>query len=312
MKFFYQKSTISFLLLPFSLIYLAIFLIRNFLIKQEKLANKVVICIGNASVGGAGKTPTAILVAKILQEKGLKTCFLSRGYGRKSKGFLKLNEAMDKGKTGDEPRLLLKIAPVYLFSSYKEVLKNQSSIAENIIIMDDGFQNPSIHKDFTILVVDGKLKFGNGFLLPAGPLREPVFRAVSRANIVFNVEGEGAVQSARQEFKIKRNYVLECEKASYLAFSGLAINQKFFDSLEKLGLKILQKIEFKDHHDYSEEELTEILEKSRKINCTPITTEKDFVKIPQHLQPFFAKLEMTFSLENQEELTNQLKKFKIL
>jgi tetraacyldisaccharide 4'-kinase len=290
--FFYQKSLISILLLPLSALFFISTLLRNCFIKPKKIANKFVICVGNVTVGGAGKTPSAILLAKLLKSEGLKVCFLSRGYGRKSKGFKCLSSNMNAEETGDEPRLLLEVAPVYLFSSYREIIANQSLILEDVIIMDDGFQNPSIIKDFNILVVDGKLKFGNGFLLPAGALREPVSSALSRANAVFNIEGEG-VQTAIPEFILTRSFYLsENWRGGYLAFSGLAINQKFFSSLEKLGLKVEQKLEFKDHHFYTRSELEKIIMDADKKGLKPITTEKDFVKIPHDLQPKFCVLKM--------------------
>lgn len=297
-KFFYQKSIIPLFLIPFSVLFYLATIIRNLLIKPHFLKGKFVICIGNATAGGGGKTPSAILIAKALKRMGFSVCFLSRGYGRKTKGFSIASQLEGAMHTGDEVQLLLRVAPVYLFSSYSEVFLNQSLIKESVIIMDDGFQNPSIIKNFSVLVVDGKLRFGNGFLLPAGPLRESPISAISRADAIFNIKGKAL--GLQNEYQIGTSFEMGeiSRDANYLAFCGLASNQKFFLSLEELGLKVVKKLEFEDHHNYSNKDVEGILRLASEQGLTPITTEKDVVKIPLNQRHLFCVLKIELTLED--------------
>ena len=307
-KFYYQKKNLlSFALLPFGLMFLMISFARNSLIKffrQKKLEGKFVICVGNLTLGGAGKTPSAIFIAEILQEMGLEICFLSKGYGRKSKGFQivsKNSEIANAAETGDEPQILKKIAPVYLFSKYSEISQNISKIKEKIIIMDDGLQNPSIYKNFIFLIIDGIAKFGNGFPFPAGPLRE----LSHQSDIILQIEGK----NDKAIILTKEYELVNAGKAeNFIAFAGLAINEKFFASARKIGLNLIKTVEFEDHHAYTENEILNLLELAKELKCKLITTEKDFVKIPNTLAPEIAVLKLTLvtSVENKEKIKQKI------
>lgn len=308
-KFYYQKKNLlSFALLPLGLMFLIISFTRNLLIKffrQKKLEGKFLICVGNLTLGGAGKTPSAIFVAEILQEMGLEVCFLSKGYGRKSKGFLavsKDSKITNAAETGDEPQILKKIAPVYLFSKYSEITQNISQIKEKIIIMDDGLQNPSIYKNFIFLIIDGIAKFGNGLPFPAGPMRE----LIHKSDITLQIEGE----NEKAIILTKEYELINAENTeNFIAFSGLAINEKFFASARKIGLNLVKTVEFEDHHAYTENEILNLLQLAKELKCKLITTEKDFVKIPNTLAPEIAvlKLKLATSLENKAKIKSRLR-----
>ena len=184
--FWTKRNFIAFALLPCSAIYFCGFLLTKFFTKTQKIS-KPVICVGNLIAGGSGKTPTAIAVGKILHEIGINFAFLSRGYMRDGSTFLMLDKA-DYSKAeivGDEPLLLLETAPTFvstdrLFGA-KQIEKMNKFSA---ILLDDGMQNNSLHRDFTIMVVDGKVGFGNNFLIPAGPMREPASSGLKKADLV--------------------------------------------------------------------------------------------------------------------------------
>lgn len=304
-KFYYtSKGFLAFCLLPFSLVFLALSCIRNFFIKSVQMKDKIIICVGNATMGGAGKTPSCIFLAQILKEKGIDVCFASKGYGRKTKGFMKLEAFHNANEVGDEALLLKEIAPVYLFSKYKELLENSIQIKEKVIIMDDGMQNPTIQKDITFLIIDSKLQFGNGFLFPAGPLRQTINSAICQASAILKIGADDfALQIPKPIFTIEKKFT-NIPKASekFLAFSGLAINEKFFSTLEALNINVEKKIEFQDHHFYSSKEMEDILNIAQSLNLKIITTQKDIVKIDPEFLPHIQFLKMDFSSNQKDEV----------
>lgn len=328
-SFYYQKKGMaSFLLFPFSLIFLAFAKIRNFFIKPFTLQGKFVICIGNATLGGAGKTPAAIFIGALLKEQQLNFCFLSKGYGRKSSGFFEVKPESDPFHAGDEPTLLAKHGRTFVFSKYEEIKKNIQYIKENIIIMDDGMQNSSIYKNLTFLITDMSLKFGNGFIFPAGPLRESKEKAISKADAiialyeksdhksrfftdkpVFSLEkhyflleenNTDCSTDSSIDYKIKEQHLKENlpRKEGYLAFSGLASNEKFFNSLEASEINVKTKIRFKDHHAYTLNDIKYIKEQAGKTDLKIITTQKDYTKIKKYDLSCFV---WYLQLKNREE-----------
>ena len=168
-QFWNANSWQSYILLPFSFLFVFASFIRKLLVNPQKAKGKFIICVGNIAVGGTGKTPVAIALSKELK-KHHTVCFLTKGYKRHTKGFICMSNQMMPFQTGDEPRLLFEHAPVYLYSHAKEVFQNIFKIKQKIIIMDDGLQNLGIIKDFSILVI-GENGFGNGRIFPSGPLR---------------------------------------------------------------------------------------------------------------------------------------------
>lgn len=311
-KFFYQKPRLAFLLLPFSLVFWALSNLRKLFVKERKLQGKFVICVGNLTLGGAGKTPSALFLGEILKKKGISFCFLTRGYGRETTGFFKASPRQSATEVGDEPLLLLKTASVYLFSKYSEIFKNITEIKEKVVIMDDGLQNPAVFKDYKIIVVDGKFGFGNGLLFPAGPLREPLYKGLLKTDMVFEIGVGGSIKDFQLKSFLKHNTFILHRKYSltesinkntkFLAFSGLALNQKFFNSLKELGLNIVKTVEFQDHHFYTEEELKNLLKEGLQL----ITTEKDIVKIPIQFQKKILVLKLALESKKINEIEDKL------
>ncbi len=315
-KFWLEKNFISYLLLPLSLIYLAVTTIINFC-KEPYKSTKPIICIGNITVGGSGKTPVALEVGKILRDAGINFCYLSRGYKAKEDKFGFVNVALENAeKTGDEPLLLAEIAPTFIaknrFDGVKEIEKNEKIQA---IIIDDGMQNNSIKADALFLVIDAKVQFGNGFLFPAGPLREKLASGLKKADFVIVIGDKNAkLRRILRDKKVIKAQIKEKNIASFLdqkliAFCGLAYPQKFFSYLEEQGLEVVDSKPFSDHHFYSENQLQNLLDLAHKKNAKLITTKKDWVKFPQKFKEKISYLDIELELENKGFVRDEIMKF---
>lgn len=287
--FYFSKiSVLSIVLLPFSILFYILSVLRNLLINQVTLKDKFVICIGNATVGGAGKTPSAIFVGKLLREMDQDFCFISKGYGRRTKGFIEVKDVDLPMITGDEPLLLKKHGKVFVFSKYKDIVENLPKIKERIIIMDDGMQNPKIKKDITILVVDSILQFGNSMLLPAGPMRESLKSALKKSDAIFCIgpvtnQLQTKIKTNLPIFEFSKSYKFsgtEAERVeNFIAVSGLANNVKFFSGLKEMELNVVANLEYDDHHCYTKHDIINIRSHAQKLHAKIITTEKDFIKL---------------------------------
>ena len=276
-----------------------------------KKAQKVdipVICIGNLTAGGTGKTPTAVSLALMLQNAGLHPHFLSRGYHGTLQNTRVNPTIHTPRQVGDEPLLLAQTAPTFINADrYQGALMAQQNQAQ-CILMDDGFQNPSLYKDLSFLVIDGNFGFGNKKCIPAGPLREHISDGIKRA--------QAALIIGDDEYNLSTTLPLPCFKGKIvaqkpdlqsnrvMAFAGIGRPQKFYTSLLEQGIELVKTFDFPDHHFYTEEELQNILTEARAAQVEVITTGKDFVEIPQHLQPQFKVLEIAIQWENPIELQN--------
>lgn len=248
-----------------------------------------VLCIGNLVSGGGGKTPTALALMALLREQGLvkNPCFLSRGYGGALTGPVLVDPAIHTASdVGDEPLLLAKTAPTIIAKNRVDGAHHAKKLMYDFIIMDDGLQNPSLHKDISIIVIDGASGFGNELLLPAGPLRTPIHRGMKNADAVLLIgeditnalrhvpEGKPVLRATVQPVKIIN------PAPAYYAFCGLAHPAKFQRSLQELGLNIAGFAAYPDHHPYSEQDINDLKNKAKLLNARLITTAKDAVKIP--------------------------------
>jgi tetraacyldisaccharide 4'-kinase len=245
-----------------------------------------VICVGNLTAGGTGKTPVALALAEAFATQGLKPAFLTRGYGGCEAGPLAVDPARHSARdVGDEPLLLARAHPTIVSRNRPAGAEAACRLGAGLLIMDDGFQNPSLFKDLGLIVVDAATGFGNGHLIPAGPLREKVPRGLSRAAAVVLL-GEGPAPSQLAGFHgavLRARLVPDDEAAQKLrrqtvfAFAGIGRPQKFFDSLTALGARIGGAVPFPDHHPYSDAEISGL--KARAKSLTLVTTEKDFLRL---------------------------------
>jgi len=273
-----------------------------------------VICVGNLTAGGAGKTPTAIALARHLQARDAEPHILTRGYGGCERGPLRIDpEIHDAARVGDEPLLLAKAAPTWVSKDRVAGALAAIEAGASHIVMDDGLQNPHLAKDLALLVVDGAVGFGNRRLLPAGPLREQVDQALSRIDAVIVIGDDRTGVNARLPAGLTR-LSAEClpegpidhlRGQRVLAFAGIGRPGKFYETLERIGAEIVEIRSFPDHHRYVPAEISELIAKARQFDAACVTTEKDHVRLPVNLRNFVEKLAIRVTIHEPERL-NQL------
>jgi tetraacyldisaccharide 4'-kinase len=250
-----------------------------------------VVCIGNPTVGGAGKTPTALAVACMLADVGETPVFLSRGYGGRLSGPLQVYPAMHRAiDIGDEPLLLARAATTIVAHDRVKGAQMAETAGASVIVMDDGFQNPSLAKDFSVLVVDGGRGIGNGEIIPAGPLRAPLGAQVDRAQAVIVVgEGDagGVADEARKRalpvFRARlmpdTSFIATLGGSRVLAFAGIGDPEKFFATLRAAGVAVATTRSFADHHRYTRGEAQALCDAAERDGLVLVTTEKDLARM---------------------------------
>lgn len=258
-----------------------------------------VMCIGNLTAGGTGKTPIAIAIGERLKARGLRIAFLSRGYGADVPGAMVVDAREDTAAdVGDEPLMLSQHAMTIVSPDRPAGARLAVSRGAQVIVMDDGFQNPSLTKDLAFVVVDSVRGFGNGCLIPAGPLRERIEDGLSRAQAVI-VMGDGFVTLPQSKPTLRARLVpLESEPARLkdkrvVAFAGIGEPQKFFGSLAACGAIIETAREFADHYSYSEDDIADLREIAARYDAQLITTEKDLLRLPPALRTDIDILKVT-------------------
>ena len=310
-KFWYLKkdSLLSNLLYPFSLIFRLGTKIRNIL-SREKKTDLPIICVGNIVIGGAGKTPVALKIGNMLKQAGYNPHFVSKGYGGLEKNNTLVKDWHSPKSVGDEPLLLSEIAPTWIGLDRNKSFELANENGADCIVMDDGFQNPSIQKDFSIIVINAEQGFGNKRVIPAGPLRESVHRGLSRTNLVITI-GDIAdtvknkipkhIPIIEANFKIKEDdLILKGQKIT--AFAGIAYPEKFFNSLLLVKANIVDKISYSDHHIYTENDLLYLAEIANKNNSMLVTTKKDFVRIPKSYRSLVRTIDGFIQLDDEKLL----------
>jgi tetraacyldisaccharide 4'-kinase len=284
-----KPSLLSALLLPTSLVYGAIAAGR--MRRRGEIAALPVICIGNFTAGGAGKTPTAIAVAEILAASGELPAFLSRGYGGREAGPLQVEPRHTSQDVGDEPRLLARIGTTIVSRDRPAGACLAVESGATAIVMDDGLQNPSLVKDCTIAVIDGAAGIGNGLAIPSGPLRAPMGAQWPAVDAVLII-GEGAagesitLDAKRHGKRVFAGRLVPDEAclaslrdARVLAFAGIGRPEKFFDTLRASGIVVEETRSFADHHAYTAAEITTLMRLAESRGLTPVTTEKDMARL---------------------------------
>jgi tetraacyldisaccharide 4'-kinase len=249
-----------------------------------------VLCVGNFTVGGSGKTPTAIAAARILLEARHHPYFLSRGYGGRLAGPVRV-DAQSAADVGDEPLLLACVAPTIVAHDRPAGAAAAAREGAGAIIMDDGWQNPSLAKDLVIAVLDGRRGIGNGRVFPAGPLRAPLESQLDHADalLVIGAPGTGAAPAiaAGERRRLPRfDGELVPEAAATvklagtraLAFAGIADPGKFFATLEAAGVTVAVRRSFPDHHRFTVADIAELLADADRERLALVTTEKDLAR----------------------------------
>ena len=239
-----------------------------------------VICVGNLTAGGSGKTPIALAIADMLRAVGHKPYFLTRGYGGSEHGPALASRGHNADVVGDEALLLARAAPTIVARDRAAGARLAKEKGATVLVMDDGHQNFNLRKNLSLVVVDAQTGFGNGFQIPAGPLREPVAQGLARADAVILV-GHGSPNLAGFPGPVLRAHLVVDGSAfadrPVFAFAGIGRPEKFIASLETSGAKVIGSCFFADHHPYSEDEILEL--KAIAGDAVLVTTEKDFVRL---------------------------------
>jgi len=278
------------------------------------------ICVGNFVAGGAGKTPAALALARMLIGNGRRVAFLSRGYGgaERVEPILVDANAHTSAIVGDEPLLLAKVAPCWVAVDRAASARRAVEGGANALVLDDGLQNPALVKDLAFAVVDGETGFGNGLCVPAGPLRAPVSAQLSfvRALIVLGGDEAGlsAIAAAAPGKPVIRATLEPDALAAapligreVVAFAGIARPEKFYATLRRVGAQIVMTRDFADHHPYTPREIEALIEEAARRNAILATTEKDLVRLgARHVRAVVA-LPVTLRFEEPGQVQRMLR-----
>ena len=300
---FWDKNRISFFpifLLPFSLIVRFLFLFKKLISKEQKFSIPV-ICVGNIYLGGTGKTPISIEIFSIVKKLNFQPIFIRKKY----KSYK------------DEVDLLELRGTVYQNKKRGKAINEAAKKKFDVAILDDGFQDFSIKKDLSILCFNEKQWIGNGLTIPSGPLRENL-SALKRANCIIingekNQDIEKIIFEKNKNLKIfyakyKSKKIDEFQNKRVIAFAGIGNPENFFSFLIENKINLLEKIKFPDHYQYSEKDLKNLSNKAKENNCSLLTTEKDYLRIPDPMKKNINFLKIEVEIDNRNEFIEEIKK----
>lgn len=267
-----------------------------------------VICVGNLTLGGAGKTPVALHIGQRMKARGINTYFLSRGYG----GTLAHPTLIDPQKhsaaqAGDEPLLLARLLPTVVAKDRVAGALFALQQGAQAIIMDDGFQNPRLAKTLSLVVINGKTGFGNGRVFPAGPMREKPQMGLRRAHAAIIINPTNALPKLLPEMivmtaRTQAENVPVIKGQKVIAFAGIAYPEGFFDMLRGLGAQPVETMSFPDHYPYQRADLKRLGDKARALQAPLVTTAKDAVRLPAFFREKVSVIDLSLVFDREDIL----------
>lgn len=281
--FWWKKAGVAATLLsPLGAIYGAVAGAR--LARPGKRAALPVICIGDPTLGGGGKTPAAMAVAMLLREIGERPAFLTRGYGGRECGLLVVDPKIhDAAAVGDEPLLLARNAPTVVTADRIAGALLATGTDASVIVMDDGFQNSALEKDLSLLVIDGAVGLGNGHVFPAGPLRASWPAQLQRAQALIvigdSLPSTNPLPAFQAKLVAEEGAAAALQGRRVLAFAGIGRPEKFFATLRAIGAAVAVARPFPDHHRYTPQEARALIAEASANDLVLVTTEKDQVRL---------------------------------
>ena len=294
-----QISLWALLLIPFAFLFQLVLLLEKFF-KKPKNFSVPVICVGNIYLGGTGKTPLTLELFKIIKSIGKNPGFIKKGY-----------DYLD-----DEIKMLEKIGKVYTDKSREKAINNLISSNHNVAILDDGFQDYSIKKNFSILCFNSRQLIGNGFTIPSGPLRETI-KSLKRADCVLingekNIKFENKINKFNNNIKIfySKYKLLDTDgiqNKKVIALAGIGNPENFFDQLKEKNIDLIKTYSYPDHHNYSKKELKNIIDESEKNNAVIVTTEKDHSRMNEEIKLIIKCIKVDLEIENKNDFINLIK-----
>ncbi len=275
--------------------------------------SRPVICVGNIVAGGAGKTPVVLSLIDMMQQRGYNPHILTRGYGGEEPGPYQVAPNRDTAEdVGDEALLLVEKAPTWV--SRNRALGAQAAIdtGANLIVMDDGFQNAALYKDFSIVVIDGAVGFGNGLVMPAGPLRETISFGLSRADAAViigdDATGAAALIKSHKDIPVWSARLVpdvinpNLKDREVFAFAGIGRPEKFKETILEAGAKLEGWGSYPDHIPYTEDDLADLVAAAESRGAMIVTTAKDYVRLPETIRPKVTKFSVMLQWDNPDEV----------
>lgn len=315
---FRPRSVLAVILVPLGALYAAA-TARRLAQPTRFMPDVPVICVGNINIGGTGKTPTVIALVQLLQGLGVQPHVLSRGYGGRLTGPVRVNERQHSAEdVGDEPLLMAAFAPVWVGRDRAATARLAQAAGAEVLILDDGFQDPALRKDLSLVVIDAGLGFGNGRVLPAGPLREPVAKGLARADMILAIGGPDQVAAFRNQAAYPVPVLgaalkplamgLSWHGQKVLAFAGIGRPEKFFATLRAEGAVLLRAEALSDHQRLSDALMTRLEVEAKALGAQMVTTEKDAVRLPRSFRQKVTTLPVRLEWEDASAIHLALKR----